>query len=39
MAKTTTIQISKEFKDYLDSVGKKNETYEEVLKRLIAGSK
>ncbi len=35
MAKETAIKISKEFKIWLDSVGKKGETYEDVIKSII----
>ena len=31
---TTTIQLSKEMKDKLSSFGTKNESYEEILKRI-----
>jgi len=31
----TTIQISKETKQKLDEIGKKNETYEDIIKRLL----
>jgi hypothetical protein len=31
----TTIKITREFKNYLESVGQKGETYEDVIKRLI----
>ena len=31
----TSIQVSKEFKDWLESKGKKGETYETIIKRLI----
>ena len=32
----TTIQISKELRDTLKELGKKGETYEDIIKRLIA---
>ena len=32
---TTTIQVTNEFKDWLEQQGKKGETYEDILKRLI----
>jgi len=31
----TTIQLSRETKKKLDELGKKNETYEEIIKRLL----
>ena len=35
MEEKTTIQISKKLKEKLEEMGKKNETYEEILWRLI----
>ncbi len=35
MKDKTTIQITKELKDKLDSLGKKGETYEEIITRLL----
>ena len=35
MADTTTIPISKEFHDWLKSKGRKGESYEAVIKRLL----
>lgn len=35
MGETTTIRVSYEFKKFLDEFGKKGETYESLLKRLI----
>ena len=32
--KVTSIQISDEFKDWLDKQGGKNDTYEDILRRL-----
>jgi len=35
MAKETAIKLSEDFKRWLDSVGKKGETYEDVIKAII----
>ena len=35
----TSIQVSTEFKDWLESKGKKGETYEMIIKRLIKTKK
>lgn len=35
MVKETAIKLSRDFKSLLDSVGRKGETYEDVIKRLI----
>ena len=35
MTETTTIPISKKFHDWLKSKGKKGESYEDVIKRLL----
>ena len=35
MADTTTIPISKEFHDWLKSKGRKGESYEDVIKKLL----
>ena len=35
MVKEKVVRISKEFKSGLDKIGHKNETYEDVLKRII----
>jgi mRNA-degrading endonuclease YafQ of YafQ-DinJ toxin-antitoxin module len=35
MAKETAIKLSKDFKRWLDSVGRKGETYEDVIKAII----
>jgi len=35
MAERTSIQISKQFKDLLESKGKKGESYEDIIKRLL----
>jgi len=35
MADRTSIQISKKFKDWLESKGKKGESYEDIIKRLL----
>jgi len=35
MAKETAIKLSEDFKKWLDSVGKKGETYEDVIKSII----
>jgi len=31
----TSIQVSREFKNWLESKGKKSESYEEIIKRLL----
>lgn len=33
--KSTTIKLSKGFKDWLTSIGNKKDTYEDIIKRLI----
>ena len=35
MAKETAIKLSEDFKSWLDSVGRKGETYEDVIKSII----
>ena len=35
MAKETAIKLSEDFKKWLDSVGRKGETYEDVIKSII----
>ena len=35
----TSIQISKEFRDWLESRGKKGESYEDIIKRLLKSKK
>ena len=35
MADTTTIPVSKQFHDWLKSKGKKGESYEDIIKRLL----
>lgn len=35
MSKITTIQVTKKFKKRIGNCGKKGETYEEILKRII----
>ena len=35
MAKETTIKLTEDFKKWLNSVGKKGETYEDVIKSII----
>jgi hypothetical protein len=35
----TSIQVSKEFRDWLESRGKKGESYEDIIKRLLKSKK
>jgi len=37
--KRTSIQVTKEFKDWLEGKGKKGESYEEIIKRLLKSKK
>lgn len=32
---TTTIVVTRKLRDYLDSKGKRNETFEQIIKRLV----
>jgi len=35
----TSIQVSREFRDWLESKGKKGESYEDIIKRLLKSKK